>query len=309
MLAAIFPIYAMIGVGWLARRARWVAEEADSSLVKIAVEITLPCFILSNILDNKKLESVGFSLATISVGIIGLSVSIALTWFVGKLIGLKVGDGLRTFTVTTATQNYGFFLIALVAIIWSGGGEMMGVLITHNVGCDLVFWSIGYLLLSNTKRVSLNFFMHGPVWSVFVGLILVWSGLSAYIPDFVKTFLKLSGACAIPLNLMIFGTLMFDMLGREHFSWKILAAASLMRMAVLPACFVFCAWILPLDATLKTLLVLMALSPSGIMAAVLAKSFGGYPKIAVQIVLATSVLAVFTLPLWMFFGMSLVGAK
>lgn len=308
MLSAIFPIYAMIGAGWFARKVGWIKPEADSSLLKIAVELTLPCFILSNLLGNKKLESVGFSLATISIAIIGLSASLLITWLMGKLIGLKVGDGLRTFTVTAGTQNYGFFLIALIAIMWDGG-DIMGVLITHNVGCDLVFWSVGYLLLSNAKRVSFDFLMRGPVWSVFVGLALVWSGAARYVPDCASTFLKFAGASAIPLNLMLFGSLMCDMLGREKFSWRIIISSLLMRNGVLPAILVFLAWALPLDETLKTLLVLLSLSPAGIMAAVLAKAFGGYPKIAVQIVLATSIAAVITLPLWFNFGMELIGAK
>ena len=306
MLAAIFPIYAMIGAGWFARKVAWIKPEADASLVKIAVELTLPCFILSNLLDNKKLESVGFSLATISAGAGGLAASLLISWLVGKLIGLKVGDGLRTFSVTNATQNYGFFIIALVAILWNGGGEITGVLITHNVGCDLVFWSVGYLLLSNAKRVSFDFLMRGPVWSVFIGLSLVWSGAAEYVPEFFKTFLKFAGAAAIPLNLMIFGALMCDMLGRDKIPWKIVISASLVRMGLLPALFIFAAWALPVDGVLKTILVLMALSPSGIMPAVLAKSFGGYPKIAVQIVLATSIIAVFTLPLYLAFGMSVI---
>ena len=309
MLGAIFPIYATICAGWFARRIGWIKPEADASLLKIAVEFSLPCFILSNMLGNKKLESVGFSIATIALGATGLLASFLLTLISGKLIGLKVGDGLRTFAVTTATQNYGFFLIALVAILWDGGGEMMGILITHNVGCDLVFWSAGYLLLSNAKRVSLDFLMRGPVWAVFIGLLLVWSGAANFVPESVKTFLGFVGACAIPLNLMIFGALMSDMLGRDGFSWRIVSTALFMRMGALPALFVAAAWLLPLDPTLKSLLVLMSLSPAGIMAAVLAKSFGGYPKIAVQIVLATSLAAIATLPFWLSFGMSLVGTK
>ena len=140
-----------------------------------------------------------------------------------------------------------------------------------------------------------------------MALILVWTGIAQYIPDFVKTMLKFAGGIAVPLNLMIFGTLLFDMLEREKFSIKILSVAVLMRMMVLPACFIACAYFLPIDHTLKTLLVLQALAPCGVMSAVLAKHFGGHPKIAVYITLLTCIVAIFTLPFWLNVGINLIG--
>jgi predicted permease len=308
MFGAIFPIYGLIAMGWFARKLSWIKPEADSSIVKIAVELTLPCFILSNLLDNKRLESVEFSLMTIFLGSMGILISLCCAWVAGRLVGLRLGNGLRTFVVTVGAQNYGFFLIALVAILFAnGGGDMMGILITHNVGCDLIYWSLGFLLISNAKKVSFAFLLRGPVWSVFLALFLVWTGISHYIPDFVKTLFKFAGGIAVPLNLMIFGTLLYDMLEREKFSIKILSVAVAMRMFILPACFIICAWLLPIDHTLKILLMLQALSPCGVMSAVLAKHFGGHPKIAVYITLLTCIVAIFTLPLWLNVGISLIG--
>jgi len=298
-LAAVFPIYGLIAVGWLARRLGWIKPEADSSIVKIAVEITLPCFFISNLLGNKRLESVGFSLAAIGIGAAGILCCLAVSWAAGKLVGLKVGDGLRTFALTVGAHNYGFFLIALVAITFAnGGGEMMGILITHNVGCDLVYWSLGFLIVSNAGKVSLDFLRRGPIWSVFLALALVWSGAAHYVPDCVKVFLKFAGAIAVPLNLMIFGTLLCDLVGRGAFEWKSVCAGVLVRMFLLPAGFVAAAVLLPLEAPLKVLIMLQALPPCGVMSAVLARHFGGHPKIAVQITLATCVAAIITIPLW-----------
>ncbi len=307
MLAAIFPIYGMIGLGWFARKVEWIKPEADSSIMKIAIELTLPCFIMANLLDNKRLENIGFAFSTISIGMLGLLVGLLVSWFFAKLIGLKVGDGLRTFVVTVGAQNYGFFLIGLVAFSFAnGGGDMIGIMITHNVGCDLVFWSLGFLLISNSKNISLDFLKRGPMWSVFLSLVLIWTGLSAYVPDCVRTFFKFTGSVAIPLNLMIFGTLLYDMLGKDGFSVKILSTALLVRMFILPAMFLSAAVLLPIDHSLKVLLVLQALAPCGVTAAVLTKHFGGYPKIAVQITLATLVIAIFTLPIWIKIGLAFI---
>ena len=49
-LAAIVPIYVMILTGVLVRRIGWLKPEADSSFVRMAIDVTLPCFIIYNML-------------------------------------------------------------------------------------------------------------------------------------------------------------------------------------------------------------------------------------------------------------------
>lgn len=48
----------------------------------------------------------------------------------------------------------------------------------------------------------------------------MWTGLDKYIGDSVKIFLKLMGGVAIPVNLMLFGTLIVDMLDLKKIAWK-----------------------------------------------------------------------------------------
>ena len=81
-----------------------------------------------------------------------------------------------------------------------------------------------------------------------------------------------------------------------------------MRMALLPIAFILLATALPIDPSLKKLIAFQALSPCGVTDAVLAKHFGGYPQMAVQITIATLVVAPFTLPVWMWLGATLTGA-
>ena len=184
----------------------------------------------------------------------------------------------------------------------------MGLVLTHNVGCDLVFWSLGVALLSPSVKFSPAILLKGPVLSVFVALFFIWTGLAGKIPDFALSSLKLLGGAAIPLNLFMFGTLIYDLFSRESFNAKIVGTAVCMRMALLPIAFILLATILPIDPSLKKLIAFQALSPCGVTAAVLAKHFGGYPQMAVQITIATLVVAPFTLPVWMWLGATLTGA-
>lgn len=307
LIVAMIPIYAMVFVGWLMRRIKWFTPESDSSFTRFAIDVSLPCFIFYNMVGNEKLASVGYATFTISLGIFGMLMCLIIAWFCSKILKLKVGDGQRTFVVTAGVQNYGFFIIALVSILYPQGDELMGLVLTHNVGCDIVFWTLGLLLISATTKFSPAILLKGPVLSVFIALFFIWTGFAKHIPDFAMTSLKLLGAAAIPLNLIIFGTLICDMFGFKKFSFKIVGTAVILRMVIMPCAFIALAVFVPMDILLKKLLVFQAVAPSGVISAVLAKNFGGHPQIAVQIIVATMVVAFITVPFWMWVGMSFLG--
>lgn len=309
-LGAIVPIYATIFVGWLVRRLGWMNPVADSSFMKMAIDVSLPCFILFNMLGNEKLKSVPFSLAAISIGAAGMAGCLAIAWLASKALSLKKGDGQRTFIVTTGVHNYGFFIISMIAILYPDPSDpLLGLVFTHNVGCDLVFWSAGFLLISQASKFSFRMFARGPIVVVFAALLLTWTGAADWVPQAAKNTLKLIGGCAIPLNLFMFGNLLYDFGGGGEVRIKVIAAAVAVRMLAIPALFLAAAYFLNIDYALKELLVFQALAPCGVTAAVLAKHFGGFPKMSVHITIATCAAAIVTLPLWISIGFSMIGRE
>ena len=310
MLSYVLPIYAMVASGWFLRKAGWIKPEADSSLTKLAIDFCLPCFIVCNMLENKRLESVVFSMQTILLGICNLAGSLLVAYVVASLMRLRVGEGKRTFVTTSATGNYGFFTIALVSMLYAGtadGEELLGLVLTHNVGCDLVFWTLGIILLSGKPDFTYKMFLRGPVIAVFVGLALIWTGAGAYIPDSVRSFLKFTGFPAIPINLMMFGMMIADMFSVRDFSPKIVFSGVAVKMLLIPAILVFAAFVLPIDAMFKKLILFQAFTPCGVTSAVMARSFGGYPKMSVQITLLSCAASFLTLPVWFYIGFGLIG--
>lgn len=307
-LIATIPIYVMIFAGWLCRRLGWVKPENDSALMRIAVDVALPCFILYNMLGNKMLQSVSISLVTIGIGVLGVSLCLLICWGISRLMRLKVGEGQRTFVLAAGLHNYGFFIIPLVALLYPKPGDpMMGLVLAHNVGCDLIVWSVGVLMITDKMRFSYRLFMRGPVLIVFVALFLLWTGMDNYVPDVAKTSLQLIGNSAIPLNLFIFGNLLYDLLGKEKFAPRLVIAGVVTRMVILPLLFLGLAVALPVSMPLKELLVFQSIAPAAVTSAVIARHFGGHPGIAVQIVMASMLVSFLTLPFWINLGFSWIG--
>lgn len=277
--------------------------------MRLTMDLALPCFVLSNMMGNSALKSVSTSLVAIGLGAMGIIVCLLISWGVARILRFKTGEGKRTFVITAGFHNYGVFVIPLVAMLHAAPGDpMLGLVITHNVGCDIIVWSVGLLLVSAEMKFSFKLLLRGPVLVVFIALFLIWTGLDQYVPEIVKMALKMMGNCLIPLNLLIFGNLLYDLLGnRTRFSPRMVLAGTVTRVIILPWVFIGLAVILPIDMELKRLLVFQSIAPAGVTSAMIAKHFGGHPDVAVQITLATCAASIVTLPLWFNVGFSLIG--
>ena len=123
--------------------------------------------------------------------------------------------------------------------------------------------------------------------------------------------IHLIGICTIPLALLIIGATMADFWGEllGVASRRVMALAVLVRNVICPAAFVFLAWVLPVSRELKETLVVQAAMPAGVFPLLLARHHGGSVPVALQVIFSTSAVAIVTLPLWIHFGMQLVGLR
>lgn len=302
---AIIPVYVIIACGWFARRVRWLEQEHEAPIMKLSIDLFYPCLILSSMLGNDMLRSPAFTMQAVGIGFGGIILGIAIAWGVAKIIGLNVGTGLRTFGLAAGLQNYSFFVIPIIAVLYPmPGNPMMGILMTHNTGCELAIWTIGLMLMAGgVKAVHPKVFLRGPLIAIVLAITLVWTGLDRYVAtDTVMTTLKMLGACAVPLMVFIFGNIMFDVWSKVKWNVKVLLAGCATRLVFIPPFFLLAAWLLPIDVELKRIIIIQSAIPSAIISTLLAKQFGGHPDMAIQITLSTTIVSFITLPLWLALG-------
>ncbi len=307
-LLASIPIYLIMVVGWVSRRVNWVTPDMDKGFMKIAIELCYPCFILDRMLGNELLRSPAYSLKAAGVGAGICLCSILLCLGFARLLRLKKGQGARTFAISSAVQNYSFFIIPIVAILYGGPNDpTMGVLFTHNVGFEFTLWTVGLMVMSEATKFSPALLLRGPIIAVMLGLFLVWTRLdSVLVPMPIRSTLQMLGACAVPLSLFLVGTTLYDLLGKFKWSLKISLGGVAARCLILPVFILAVAWLLPVDPVLKRVLIFQAAVPSAILPIIIARHFGGQPAVAVEIVVCTTIASFVALPVWLSVGFKFI---
>lgn len=309
IIVAVLPAFLLIMLGAVLRRAKILRSEHDEPVMHVVFHVMYPCFILSKMLGSEALRNGSVVAWSIGIGFSELLVGGLVGFLFGILLRLEKGNGLRTFAFSVGIQNFGFTAIPIVQQLW--GDAAVAVLIVHNLGVELSIWTVGVMFMSNDKRIPWKKLINGPAISVVLGLILVGLRVDRYFvgtPDLylfgpMREAMKWLGNGAFPLALVITGALMFDMIRVERPSARIALGGSVLRLVVIPLIILAAAKCLPLSLELRQVLVVQAAMPAAMSPLLIAKLYGGRPGIAAQIIVASTVISLFTLPWVIAFGM------
>ena len=310
VLGAVLPVFSIMGAGFLVRRANWLTEEADHSLMRVTINGLIPCLIVDSVINNVALRQPSNVLLAPLVGFGTVAAGMALAWLCRPLVGLRETKAGRTFNYCVGIYNYCYVPLPLAILLYAHRPETVGVLFVHNVGVEIAFWTLGLMVLRGVGvgegwKKALN----APLVAILVGLALNFSGGAPFVPKFLRTAAHVLGQCAFPMGLLLIGAVVADEVRALHSAsgWRVMIGSCLLRLGVLPMLFLLLAKYLPCSAELKSVIVLEAAMPAAVFPIVIAKHYGGDINTALRVVLSTSVLGLITIPLWIRFGLKFVG--
>ena len=308
LFLVILPVFAMIALGVGLRRLQWITEAGEDSLFNLVVRVTLPCLIFESVVANPALREPGNLLLAPLLGF-GLTLLLMLVgWYAARALGLTIGHGLRTFALAVGLTNYGYLPLPLMDAMF--GPESRAVLLVHNVGVEAAIWTGGVLVVTGLSPLAgWRKLINAPVLALAFALVVNLSGAGAHVPAVLMTLVHALALCAIPLGLVMSGASLQPHLDdpRQLVDRRVTLTAWLLRLGVLPFIYLLTARYLPGSVELKRVLVVQAAMPSAVVSIIVARIYGGQPLVAVQIILGTTALAVFTIPFWIRFGLAFAG--
>ena len=308
LFLAVAPVIALIGLGLPLRRMNWISEAGEETLLNLIVRVLTPCLIFESVVRRATVSGAGDVLMPPLAGFLLTSFSLGVAWYVARGLGLTIGHGLRTFALAVGLTNYGYLPLPIMDAVF--GPESRAWLFMHNAGVEAAIWTTGVLIVTGeSPRAAWRKLINAPLLALVVALVVKLTGAGAHIPEVMWTFVHALAVCAVPLGLLMTGSSFAPHLNdpKQLANPRIILTAWLLRLAVLPWVFLVAARYLPVATELKQVLVVQAAMPTAVISVIVARIYGGRPLIAVQIILGTTALAVFTIPFWIKFGLAFAG--
>jgi hypothetical protein len=312
LLGLVAPVYLAIVAGFSVRRLGWLTEDADQSILRLVVNLLIPCLIFDSIFGNPALERAENLLLPPLIGFASVLLGFALSRLVSPLLRGSDVRTRRTFAFTTGIYNYGYLPLPLVVALFDRA--TLGVLFTFNLGVEIAFWSVGLIVLTghqvgDEQQSIWRRILNPPVISILVAVTLNALIPAQMAPPFFLSAVHMIGGIAVPLALILTGTTIADWLPslKTGFRPSVVVLSSVLRLALLPILFLLAARFLPLSLELKRIIVIQAAMPAGMLPVVITRHYGGDPGAALQVVIGTSVLGLLTIPFWIQFGLRFAG--
>ena len=304
LFVLILPVFALIAVGVALRRCHWIEGAAETSLIRLTVQVCMPCLIFDTILGNASLREPANLLLPPLAGFVTTVTGLGVAFLVGRAAGLSRGTGLRTFALSAGLCNYSYLPLPIVGGLW---GEAQGVVLVHNMGVELALWSVGMLVLTGSSPLEGWRRILSPMLVTLVAAVAInVAGLAPFVPGFVRSMAHSLGVCAVPIGVVMTGVNLAGYLDEPSklLHRNVALGACVARLAILPALMLGFAYLLPCSAELKRVLVVEAAMPAAVIPIILAQYYGGQPLTAVQVVLSTTAAGLVTCPLWIRAGLA-----
>lgn len=307
LLQIVLPVFLIIGAGYAMRRGKILTAEADQSLLGVMINLFIPCLALDVIIGNEALVRPANLVLPPLAGFASVAVGVGVSALAARL--LLSGDAVRrTFACTAGLQNYGYIPLPLCQALFDR--EVVGVLFAFNLGVEVAMWSIAVTTIAGHQagRRWWEPLWNPPIIAVVAALILNLAGAERWIPGSVDTGWHMLGMCAVPLGLLLSGALLADYATPHALrsGYRATGLSLALRLGILPTMLLGAALLLPADPALRSVLVVQAAMPSAVFPIVLARAHSGDIPTAIRIVLATSLVGLVTIPLWLAFGLRLV---
>lgn len=302
IVAAVFAPFFLMAVGYVVRRMHLLTAEADQTLLRLTINLLMPCLILQVTMQNEALKQISTIVLAPSIGFLTVVIGIVGCALYARWRKYPDADR-RTFALATGLYNYGYLPLPMVAALYDQ--ETTGVLFLFNLGVEMALWTVGLGVMAGSSfRDGIRRALNAPLVAIVCGLSLNLLGLGVHVPTPVMTSMGMLAVCAIPMGLLLTGATFADHrreLGANK-AFGVLAASCVWRLILLPLVFIAAAFLPGVSVELKRVLLIQAAMPSAVFNIILAKLYNGNPGLALRIVTATTLGACITLPLILKWG-------
>lgn len=297
---AVFPLFALILIGYLCARSRVLGVSAVESLNKFVVYMALPALLFQSMaqITWDEINQPGYIGATILSLAVVFGVSYALD---RKRRGRLADASLEGLAASYA--NAGFMGIPLCLMLFGDAGLPPVIIATLITACGLFAFSIVLIEIDlqatpgvwrTARKVGKALLLNPLVLAPLLGLCVAASPWP--LPYAMAQFTTLLGAAASPCALVTIGLFLAQTKSTNHHTtvWRIVALKLILHPLV-AAILVY--WVFDMPPLWAQVAVLLAALPVGTGPFMLATLYQREPAVASRAILLSTVLSLLTVSL------------
>jgi predicted permease len=304
ILTAIVPVFMLLALGWGLRLKKFPGDEFWDYLDPVVYYILFPALLVRNFanVDLGELTVLPAGIAAIVTMVVAASVLLVarrrLTidgpGFAAMLQGTVRFNAYLGFAVSA--QLYGNAGLTLFSVVIAFVTPMANVISVYGL---TRYGSRGE---ANFRRLAMALASNPLILSVLGGVTLNVSGIG--LPWVLDPFCDVLGRAALPLGLLAAGAGLD--LGAIRQAGGAVATTCVLRLVAMPALALGITTLLGVDGLAQMCVLLYAVMPVPPGAYILARQLGGDARLTAAIISASTMAALFTIPLWLT-GLGLTG--
>ncbi|MFC2067712.1 AEC family transporter [Chloroflexota bacterium] len=301
-LIILEAVLVLLGIGvigfWITRRGI-IPETAHGLILRLAIDIALPCLVFANILTNFSPKELPDWWQLPLWWFLFAAISFVLM-LVTKYVSNK--DTRSEFAINLFYQNGLFFPLIVISGVFGTDAPYLPQLYIFIILHPIMFLSTyNFFFKSRRGKLKWNRIYNPIIIAVILAVTLQLFGTRNYVPDFIYSILQTLGAMALPLIMIILGgSLYLDVKQKGKLYFVEIVKFIIIKNVVFP--FAFLGILILLDLyysisySIALLFVLESAVPPVTATPILTERAGGNKPISTQFVFSSFIFSVVSIP-------------
>jgi len=290
----LLVLFLYIAVGILCKKIHLIDKAGQKLLSNLVLDVFLPCNIVISFLNDSSLSGGARSLVLDSL-LVGSAIQAGAILLNRILFRKEPPSKKSAMSFGILCSNSSFIGVPMAEALFGAPGVV--IISLFMLPIRLTNWTIGlHYYDSSSKDASVKkALLKPPVIAVLAGVLFM--ALHVTLPNFLYTPMKGLGNCCTPLSMVVMGAILADSKWSDLITKDTLRFSAI-RLGLMPALMFLVTLAVPMDSVLKNVAILSCALPMGCTASMLAEKYGYDSLYASQLIFATTVISVITLPLW-----------
>ena len=301
----LMSIIIMVTLGYILTGKGWFTPESSKLLPRLVTYISLPTYMVWNLLHTFSKDTFVTLFAGIIVPVLSMIISFIISYLLSNVLSLPRN---RKGTFRSAFFCSSSLFIGVPVNLALFGESSTPYVLVYFLANAFLFWTIGNYSISldgktaPAKLISIDTIKRvfsPPFMGFTLAVILIL--LEIRLPDFVMNTCKYLGNMTTPLSMLFIGIAIFGVkLSTIKFSKDVIAVL-IGRFVISPLAVLLVASFFPIPELMKKVFVIQAALPAMTQTTILAKVYEADTEYAALLVTLTTLFAIIAIPIYMSF--------